>query len=162
MAGNHDIERLSQLHAKILDLYVQGMRNVDIARELGLRENSVSRICAAPVFQDQAARRRKELEGVVKEAVAAVATRQAELRERVVDGGIAAAKTLTTLLDSGSENVKLHSARELLRGAFALEGSGAQPTPSPLTQINIAQLQLALRESVADQRALPEDEETQA
>ena len=117
-----------------------------------MEANSVSRICAAPVFQDAAARMRRELELAT---VAQASERQVSLREQVVTAGSKAVSTLDDLMGSGSEVIKLSAAREVLKTAFALEGSGSVRPGGSLTQVNILALQSALESSRADQRALP-------
>jgi hypothetical protein len=152
MAGNHDIEKLGLQHQKMLELALSGLRVCDIARELSLAENSVSRIMAAPTFQDALARRRREQQLRIDEALA---TNTALLKERTVLAGIKAVDCLENLLTKEAPAIQLDSAKAILAHAFRDDVAGPKG-PAVAVQINVAGLQAALEASNAE-RARPAD-----
>lgn len=147
MTAESNLQRLQAQHLQIAELFLGGQTVSAIAHEIGLLPNSVSRIIQAPMFQDYVARRRREQQVKVDDAIAVA---QGEIRRDLVKAGTTAVKTLDTLMVTGSQGIQLKAASEVLKMAFELEGSGKALGPSavPMSQVNIAILQSALKESV--------------
>jgi transposase-like protein len=146
--ADHDIQRLQSQHMAIVEMVLEGRTVADIARELDLHQNSVSRITQAPIFQDVVARRRRERQSAVD---AAHSDGLARTREALVSASHRAVTTLAELLDGSSENTRLKAAEAVLDRAFGLgdsaAGAGGLPGLSALTQINFVLMRTALREA---------------
>ena len=141
-----ELENLRHQHKAIGELYLSGARVCDIATELGLKPNSVSRITQSPLFQDFIARRRREIElDTTREAQ----ERDFSIRERLHDASGRAVNTLTGLLESENEGIQLRSSGVILAEAFKREspadGDGAASVQ--ISTVNVKVLQLALNEA---------------
>jgi len=144
-----ELQRLQTQHQKIAELFLAGVTVSDIARELGLRANSVSRICQSTLFQDHVARRRKSLQ-VVSDEESREAARQA--KRKLARAGETAVETLEELMgEDQAPGVRLKSAAEVLKQAFQGGPGGGSKGEAPvvMTQVNVRLLQSALREADA-------------
>jgi len=137
-----ELQRLTDIHKKMVELRLNGMRGTDIATTLGIRRETVSRILKSPLFQDTLARRRAERDGAVdvSHAEGVVAARDA------LNGAArTAVDKLVGLLDSENERTALAAAKVVLDKTLTDAGTDA---PSVMfTQVNINTLALALQES---------------
>jgi hypothetical protein len=113
------IQKLNNRHFKILDLYLAGWTNKQIAKEVGMTETGVSVVSRSKSFQHEAAIRRKAFEEDLDEKIA---EHQSEASQILQDNAANAAKTLaTTLIDDGaSKNLRVHAAEAILdRAGFS-------------------------------------------
>ena len=135
-----ELQRLTDIHKKMVELRLDGMRGTEIATALGIRRETVSRILKSPLFQDTLARRRTERDGAADSTHAVGAARDAlnGAARKAVD-------RLVGLLDSDSEHTALAAAKVVLDKTLTDAGTDA---PSVMfTQVNINTLALALQES---------------
>ena len=107
----HQLKRLQTRHFKIMDLLLLGMKQCDIADEMGLSKYGVSIIVRSPVFQDRLARRRTEHDARLDEAEA---TRLLTARDVLEAEATGAARKQIALLESPSERVAQISAMDIL------------------------------------------------
>lgn len=137
-----DLQRLTDIHKRMIELRLDGMRGVDIATALGIRRETVGRVLKSPLFQDMLARRRAEREAAVdtSHALGVVHARDAlnGAARRAVD-------KLVGLLDSDSEHTALAAAKIVLDKT--LNDSKDDAPAVVFTQVNVNMLVDALRES---------------
>jgi len=144
--SDHELQRLKAVHHRILDLQLQGLSAVAIARELGLSENGVGRIVRSPLFQDQLARRRRDQDRLAAEAHAQVV---AGAKERLAGAAVTAAERLIGLLDSESENIRLKTASEILDRTVGADGTDGTGAKIVINELNVNALVTALAEAKA-------------
>jgi hypothetical protein len=93
-------KRLKAVHHLIMDYYIGGMSQTQIAAKVGLQFPAVNRIVNSQIFQHELARRRKEIKQEVAESVGSTVRRAKErLEEAAVD---AAERLIRGLEDDGS------------------------------------------------------------
>ena len=136
-----DLKRLQSRHKKIAELYLEGMKIVDIARELGMPPNSVSRIVNSPLFQDYVSKRREERQRRIDDVKAASVV---EARERLKNAAMSAVERLEQLMREGSESTQVKSAATILKHAFE---EGEDEKVVVVKGANMALLISALKES---------------
>ena len=56
----YSLQTLKQKHFRILELYLEGLGRKEIAAFVGMTPEGIGLILSAPIFQDEAARRREE------------------------------------------------------------------------------------------------------
>jgi len=139
-----ELQRLQTRHQKIAELFLGGHTITDIAGELGMTVNSVSRIAQSPLFQSHVARRRRELLRIADQTAS---DDIAAAKRALAKASSSAVEALRGLMSTGSDAVKLKSATELLTRAFDLKGVDAKKAPVVMSQINIQVLLKALKES---------------
>jgi hypothetical protein len=144
--GNHEIERLQATHLAMVEIYLHGGHHADVERELGITQQSASRIFTSAMFQGELARRKRDVAVQSSELVAA---NQTKMRERVSEAGVTAAETLLSLMEnSESESARLKAAEISLRTAMDMDGSGkTQPVAQVPTTVNYTLLLAGLREA---------------
>jgi hypothetical protein len=116
-----DIAKMLPRHYQILDLFIQGKSNAEIAEVIGISKHRVSRICNAPAFQDQLSRRRRSLEEKMDQSIAVgVLSSTIDVHKQLKKLSERAVSKLGTLLESEDENVQFRSAADILdRSGFA-------------------------------------------
>lgn len=137
-----DLQRLTDVHKRMVELRLDGMRATEIATTLGIRRETVGRVLKSPLFQDTLARRRAERENAVDttHVIGMTAARDAlnGAAKRAVD-------KLVGLLDSDSEHTALAAAKLVLDKTLS---DSKDDTPVvQFTQVNVNMLVDALRES---------------
>ena len=137
-----ELQRLTDIHKRMVELRLDGMRGTDIATTLGVRRETVSRILKSPLFQDTLARRRAERDGAV-DAVRAEGVSAA--RDALNGAARKAVDKLVGLLDSDSEHTALAAAKVVLDKT--LTDAGTDTPTVTFTQVNVNMLTTALRES---------------
>ena len=143
MAVDSNLERLQARHHEMVELYLGGMRPVDIAKHLGMHAKSVSRILYSPLFQDELARRTRERELATDEGAAIGLARA---REKLASAAESAVDRLVGLLESESESIGLRSAGTILDRVFRKEDL-SDAGKVVVNEVNLALLQVALHES---------------
>ena len=113
MAQFKTIQKMTNRHYKILDLYLAGWTIKQISEEVKMGEAGVSVVTRSKSFQHEIAIRRKAFEEDLDEKVA---ERQSEASQILTDGAACAAKCLvTTLIDDGaSRNLRVRAAEAIL------------------------------------------------
>jgi len=137
----HQLQKLIPRHFKILDLYLDGMPQVDIAKEVGMHQVNVGLVVRSPVFQNELAIRRSLRERDEKEF------RQTGLVQAkgVLEGAaFHAAETQVGLLESKDERVKLASSNSILDRVF---GDEKGPVGVVINAETVQLLSLAVQES---------------
>jgi len=137
-----DLQRLTDVHKRMVELRLDGMRGTEIATTLGIRRETVSRVLKSPLFQDTLARRRAEREAAVDTTHAAGVT---AARDALNGAAKRAVDKLVGLLDSDSEHTTLAAAKLVLDKTLS---DSKDDTPAVVfTQVNVNMLVDALRES---------------
>jgi hypothetical protein len=138
-----ELQRLTDIHRRMVELRLDGMRGTEIAATLGIRRETVSRVLRSPLFQDTLARRRAERESAVdmSHAEGVVAAKDAlnGAARKAVD-------RLVGLLDSESEHTALTAAKAVLDRTLG-DGHDDDSPHVVFNQVNINMLTAALRES---------------
>lgn len=113
MARFVTVQKLTNRHYKILDLYLSGWTTNQISKEVGMTPTGVSVITRSKSFQHEAAIRRKAFTEDLDEKVA---ERESEARQILQDNAANAAKCLAeTLIDDGaSRALRVRSAEAIL------------------------------------------------
>ena len=139
----HEIQRMAPRHFRILELCLQGHSKKVIAEALGMTPQAISLITNSPLFQDQLARRRGEVEKVSNEAVGSAVV---DARNTLVENAQAAANKQVDLLNAENESVQLHAATAILDRVMEKKDGDKVTSPMIQTeQLNV--LVLALKES---------------
>jgi hypothetical protein len=147
--GQHEIQRMLPRHYQILDLTLAGNGPKEIAQALGMTPQAISLITSAPLFQNEVARRRANIDRHTDEALSTVPQRAKQLME---DNALLAAQTHVDLLDPNfapDPKVRQASANAILDRVFG-DPSSKQHQVVILEAGAIQLLQLALAESNAD------------
>lgn len=137
----HQLQKLIPRHFKILDLYLEGMSQVDIAKEVGMHQANIGLVVRSPVFQNELALRRSLREKDEKEL------RQTGLVQAkgVLEGAaFRAAETQVGLLESEDDRIKLASSNSILDRVF---GDEKGPVGVVINTETVQLLSLAVQES---------------
>jgi hypothetical protein len=137
-----DLQRLTDVHKRMVELRLDGLRATEIATTLGIRRETVGRVLKSPLFQDTLARRRAERESAVDTSHAVGV---ANARDALNGAAKRAVDKLVGLLDSESEHTALAAAKIVLDKTLS---DSKDDTPIvAFTQVNVNMLVDALRES---------------
>lgn len=107
----NDLRRLLPRHYKIMELRNQGYTVKDIAQALCLSQGGVSNIINSPLFKDESARRNQIQDKQLSEARN---EQEISSRDYLRKHELAAAKKLTSLMNSQNEKIAQSSAIEIL------------------------------------------------
>lgn len=137
--------RLLPRHFKIIELLLDGHSFSAISRAMGMQSSMIELIAKTPAFQDEFARRRKEIErksDSVRVEMVALA------RETIENESLRAAEKLGELVESPNENVARLSAAKLLDLAFGVDttaqgGKKGRPTIVTVEQLQVLNIALA-------------------
>jgi len=136
------LQRLTDIHKRMIELRLDGLRATEIATTLGIRRETVGRVLKSPLFQDTLARRRAERSATVDTSHAVGVT---QARDALNGAARAAVDKLVGLLDSESEHTALAAAKIVLDKTLS---DSKDDTPTVVfTQVNVNMLVDALRES---------------
>lgn len=137
-----ELQRLTDVHKRMVELKLDGKRGTEIATILGIRRETVTRVLKAPLFQDTLARRRAERENALDATHADGVT---AARDALNGAARRAVDKLVGLLDSDSEHTALTAAKVVLDKTLS---DIKDDTPAVVfTQVNVNMLVDALRES---------------
>ena len=137
-----DLQRLTDVHKRMVELKLDGKRGTEIATILGIRRETVTRVLKSPLFQDTLARRRAERENALDAAHTVGVT---AARDALNGAAKTAVDRLVGLLSSESEHTALSAAKIVLDKTLS---DSKDDTPAVVfTQVNVNMLVDALRES---------------
>lgn len=134
-----ELQRLGPRHHRILELYLQGFKPGEIARELGVTREGITWVVSSPCFQHELARRRKDRETVHDQMVASTV---GAARAKIEGAAEAAADGLIDTLSSQDERVRLMGIKEILDRAGA---STASKTPVSVQILSPERVQLLIQ-----------------
>ena len=120
--GGHELERLSQVHLKMVELALAGMSTKDIAEVCDRTPQSISMILRSPLFQEELSKRRS---AQVQKIDQTVGSTVAAARSRIEGAADRAAEVEISLLNSVDDSVKRQSAQYILDKAL---GTSKEPT----------------------------------
>ena len=131
----------------MLELFLLGLSNIEIAERLGVTPQNVSCCFNSGIMQQQLARRRKQSE---KETDASISRTLSEAQDNLEKNAFAASQVHVDLLESDDESVKQRSANAILDRT----GLGSKPQKDNASRIMIDAnvvnlLNLADKESLA-------------
>ena len=133
VSGMNTAEKVSPRAMRIMDLHLQGMRSIDIAKELDLTPRYVGKIINAPNFQHALAIRRHNIQEHVDKKI--VNTAQ-EAVDELKTHAKKAAQRLVALLDSDSETTMLKSSTEILDRVGVISQKKGGNDAAPVVIIN--------------------------
>lgn len=142
---SNGLQKLIPRHFKILDRYLEGVSQVDIAKELGMHAVSVGLIVRSPVFQNELAKRRSERD---QEDKVLRQTNLVQAKSILENGASKAAEVQVNLLGSEDERVQLASSNSILDRVFGDEKGPVQGSVVINTE-SVQLLNLAVQESRA-------------
>jgi len=110
------LQKLNPRHFKILDLCLDGLQAVDIARHLKMTPTQINNIIRSPSFQHQFAVRRKQREDTQD---ASAVSEIDHVKNLLKENTEKAANKLIASIDSNDEKIAIKSASEILdRGGY--------------------------------------------
>lgn len=143
-------------HFEILNLALGGHGPKEIAQALGMTPQAVTLITKAPIFQDELARRRSNVETVIDQQLAAAPIRAKQLME---ENAFKAAQVHVDLLDPetcADPRVRQGSANAILDRVYGPAGQAKAQNQQVIVLGNdaIKLLQLALAESEGGEKKI--------
>ena len=115
----YELRQLSAKHHQVIDLILDGWRQIDIVRELGLSTRAIRYVKRSTVLEHEyALRRARRVQNL--EDIAYV--RHVDARDKIEQEAQRAANTLIAQLDSPDERVAQRAATLILKQAFAFQG----------------------------------------
>ncbi|KKM90310.1 hypothetical protein LCGC14_1239880 [marine sediment metagenome] len=145
----NEIDRLLSRHWKIMDLSLAGWGSKQIAEALGITPQTVSNVTNSPIFQDEMARRRGNIE---KTSDTELALTPSKAKEKLDTLALGAAEKLGQLIDSRDEAIAHRSSVAVLDKV--LGGDMGKVRPIVINAEAVQLLQLTLEESVAMKEAM--------
>jgi len=137
------VRKLAPRHFKVLDLCLEGKLASEIAKELGMKPETVGNIIRSPTFQDRLARSKSE------KAHQEINLRQEKLvraRGILEEGATIAAEAQVGLLKSDDDRIKLQASQAILDRVF--DGDEKDPGTGLIINTESVQLlQVAIQES---------------
>lgn len=137
-----EIERLLSQHHRMVELFLEGRTQKEVAQEMGYAQASVCQIFNSPLFQHELGRRRKTREGKMDAALEATTIRA---RDMLAQSAERAAGAMISQLDSPSPDMQYKSASYILDRVLGKQGDSAPQIVIQADRLEL--LQLALRES---------------
>ncbi len=105
------LERLQAKHLRIVELALQGMPSVRIARELEMSQSSIYNVMNAPIFKTELARRREERNALQDQAAA---VGELNAKDLLASHSAFAAKTQIGLLSADNDRIRQIAAMDIL------------------------------------------------
>ena len=113
---NSTIQQLNPRHYKILEFYLRGWTNKQIADHFNITQSNVSVVTRSPSFQHEVAMRRDKLNDMSNQSI--VSSDQ-EVTDAIREGTKSAVDRILGCIHSGDENVAIRASTEILdRGGF--------------------------------------------
>ena len=143
----NQVQRLLSRHMKILELSLAGHSEKEIAQVLEMHPRSIKFVTTSPLFQDQLARRRREVEQVDTEEIQ---TKIMRAREKDASNAINAADVQGNLLDSQNEDIQYKTSKSILDRVFrdtSIPLSSRRDQPITINAESMQVLALAINES---------------
>lgn len=141
--GGHELERLSQVHLRMVELALAGMSTKDIAEVTGRTPQCISMVLRSPLFQQELSKRR---EMQIEKIDQTVGSTIAAARAKIEGAAERAADTEIELLGAPDHSVRRQAAQYILDKAL---GTSREPTGATIIiqGDNLNLLNLALSES---------------
>lgn len=146
-----ELMKMGPQHYKILDLYLQGNTVGDIATQLDRTREGITWVVASAPFQHELARRRKDLENVHDQTVAATTSRARDLIARSSE---MAAQKLVDKMNSQDERIAMMSIIQILDRA-----TGSTNQPVNVQILGAERVQLLLQSINESRGFVPKQEE---
>jgi hypothetical protein len=108
---SHQLQRLFPRHYQMIELFLQGVSNRDIAAQLDMTTATVANVFNSGLVQQQLARRRKNMEKTADESIS---RSLADAQALIEQSAVAAAQVHVDLLESSDQRVKQSSANAIL------------------------------------------------
>lgn len=147
--SQNELQRLLPSHYQIVELCLAGYGTKEIAQVVGQTPQNISLVTKSPMFQDELARRRMNVEKKVDQEMASTLGKAKAILENAAEQ---AAATHVNGLHSNDEKIRHSSAEAILNRTMGKGEESRQPT----VVINVESLnvlQTALMESDADRLA---------
>lgn len=109
----YEIQKLNQRHQQIVDYYLDGMSNKDIAEALGMSLPAIALIVKSPQFEHEVALRREARNQTKDETVAAGHTGNQAL-EHLQQNALKAAQRLTMAVESENLSHSIRASESIL------------------------------------------------
>lgn len=142
--GRHEIQRLLPRHFRIMELYLEGWSNNDIAHKMEMTPQAISQITNSPIFQNEVSRKRELREKAHNDGLSSSVRKARE----IIEGSAAeAAQTQCDLLTDPDPSVRQKSAVSILDRVFGKDKDQGSGTVINIQQADFQVLQQALCES---------------
>ena len=153
--GNDFIENLTPRHHKILDLYLAGLKKVQIAERLDMTAKQVGIITNSPNFQHELALRRARIDEL---SDAKLAANIDEVSSKLKRATLDAAEKIIGKMDSVEEAISFKAACEVLdRGGFPKASRLESNMPLAPQIILTAEQVGCLADALKDEQIKPEE-----
>lgn len=140
-AENTTISRLLQRHLRILDLHLEGKRDSEIAKIVGLLPRRIKAIRNSPCFEHELTRRRMRIEDKHTDAVVASALIKTDAQQVLDEEAVNAAQELVGGLISDDDGVRFKSAESILdRTGYGKQTKVDSRVASVVTTISAEQM----------------------